>query len=54
MSTNKPGKGSKRSNGEGTIGFDDGRQRYVGRITIGMKADGTPVRQKFVGNGRDR
>ena len=42
----------RAANGEGSISYDESRQRYVGRITIGRDQDGRLVRKKFVGRTR--
>lgn len=43
---------ARNANGEGTIHYDPERDRWVGRITIGLAADGKPIRRKFVAKTR--
>jgi integrase len=40
---------SKRSNGEGTIYKNKERDRFEGQVTVGIKADGKPIRRKVSG-----
>lgn len=42
----------KRSNGEGSIYWDESKQRYVGAITVGLDGAGKPIRRKVLGKTR--
>jgi integrase len=41
---------AKAANGEGSIRENKARKRWEGRVTIGMKPDGTPVRKMVTGS----
>lgn len=41
-----------RSRGEGTVQKNEGRNRWEGRLTVGRRADGSPLPQKFTASTR--
>ncbi len=43
---------SKRGNGEGTIRFNESRDRWEGRLTVGINPAGKPIRRMVTGKTR--